>query len=873
MGLGTLESRLTRLEKEMVAAAATGELVERGEGPFALAEMQAWGEDRTVSAGVVQALLVGADSAATKSVRLRGITIKGHLDLEAASFSCPLRLDGCYLDGPCPVLSYATVALLELSNCHLAGLAARSLTVSRTLDLSGSTFTYPIDLMEADIAGDLDCIGAHFNSAESGNPALMADGLKVGGSARFSGSFVAAGAMRLAAADIRGQLDFGGAHLNGVDGDGNALTAFIMKIGGDMILEDPFSAAGAIDIRGSDIGGHLSCRGARLNGHSYAERNALTAYRMKVGSDVQFDAVSTENGGVRLTGTQIAGQLSCRGARLMGQDRMRNALYADSVAVGGRVVMSDGFVAAGTVRLPGANITGPLRCRGAVLDGKDEHGRALLADQIKVGGGASFREVDVTRGAIRMVGADITGNFRCDHVRLGGTDEDLSRNDRSDNALVADLMTVRGRLTLYHFRTVQGAIRLPSAHVTGRVRLGNVQLDGADSHRRALLADGMMAGGGVWLGGVRTARGAIRMVGADITGDFICNNVALEGVDECGRTLVADLMRVTGGVVLGPGQGDYRNVGSAADGAVSLRSASIGGSLELEPERLAEGKDSSGLPRTALDLAGAQIACDLVWKPWNAISGVVILEDAKVGQLKDDRNMGGASGYWPSASHGQLRLDGFTYNRISEKAGTKSANALRERLEWLGSPYRRDDRNNRTGFATQPYEQLVAVYRRAGQDTEARKVAIARRRDLRRYGDLSPYRRVSNWLLDNSIRYGYRTWRAVAALVFLYVAACVIFYIAQHHGNLMIPTMWPAGKSRSPIAADCTSSYPCFYPAAYAIDTVVPIVDVHQATYWSANGQAPWGQALEAFTWVSTVLGWALATLVVAGYTGLVRRD
>jgi hypothetical protein len=33
------------------------------------------------------------------------------------------------------------------------------------------------------------------------------------------------------------------------------------------------------------------------------------------------------------------------------------------------------------------------------------------------------------------------------------------------------------------------------------------------------------------------------------------------------------------------------------------------------------------------------------------------------------------------------------------------------------------------------------------------------------------------------------------------------------------------------------------------------------------------GYALGVFTWISTVFGWALATLAVAGYTGLVRRD
>jgi len=111
----------------------------------------------------------------------------------------------------------------------------------------------------------------------------------------------------------------------------------------------------------------------------------------------------------------------------------------------------------------------------------------------------------------------------------------------------------------------------------------------------------------------------------------------------------------------------------------------------------------------------------------------------------------------------------------------------------------------------------------------------------------------------------------VVALAVLYAAAVVIYFIAKHAG-LMIPTTQPK-KGPAPTAMHCTGKYPCFYPAAYAIDTVIPLINVRQAAYWTPNGQTTAGHALGIFTWVSTVVGWALATLAVAGYTGLVRRD
>ena len=64
-----------------------------------------------------------------------------------------------------------------------------------------------------------------------------------------------------------------------------------------------------------------------------------------------------------------------------------------------------------------------------------------------------------------------------------------------------------------------------------------------------------------------------------------------------------------------------------------------------------------------------------------------------------------------------------------------------------------------------------------------------------------------------------------------------------------------------------------FTPLGYTVDTVIPIINVHQAENWGPYGQVPWGRAWVAGTWIATGLGWALATLLVAGYTGLVRRD
>jgi hypothetical protein len=164
------------------------------------------------------------------------------------------------------------------------------------------------------------------------------------------------------------------------------------------------------------------------------------------------------------------------------------------------------------------------------------------------------------------------------------------------------------------------------------------------------------------------------------------------------------------------------------------------------------------------------------------------------------------------------------------------------------------------------------MYRQAGQDTEAREVAIARRRDLRTYGNLNWYRRSGNWFLDQTIRYGYQTWRAAAGLAAVFVAFLVLSVIGQHQ-HVIVALGDVKGLDPVPTATRCTSDYPCFYPFGYTVDTVIPIINVHQADHWGPDAHAPAGWLWVFSAWGATAAGWALATLLVAGYTGLVRQN
>ena len=129
-----------------------------------------------------------------------------------------------------------------------------------------------------------------------------------------------------------------------------------------------------------------------------------------------------------------------------------------------------------------------------------------------------------------------------------------------------------------------------------------------------------------------------------------------------------------------------------AAGRILLQSVRVGGSVALRPAALA------GLGEVALDATGAQITDSLVWAPDSQVSGLVNLEGATAGHLLDHWSEDRPGGFWPT--RGQLRLDGFTYDRF----GGDQQVTVQQRLEWIRSQYRRSG-TGWLGFVGQPYEQ------------------------------------------------------------------------------------------------------------------------------------------------------------------------
>jgi len=298
------------------------------------------------------------------------------------------------------------------------------------------------------------------------------------------------------------------------------------------------------------------------------------------------------------------------------------------------------------------------------------------------------------------------------------------------------------------------------------------------------------------------------------------------------RVLVARSMRLGKASVLG---NDYR---FTAAGEVSINSASVSGHL------LCEGGEFKGESSLVADdvLVAGTMDLRTAGRP-NRIS----LRHARVRHLLDAENS------WP-LSNG-LDVEWFIYDGFTGCA----PRGPKDRLKWLGL---------QKGVPPQPYEQLAKAYMDSGDEASARKVSVAREWRRFRRGNLGLSSGAANLLLGGTIGYGYRPGRSIYFLVALYLLGALLIY--PHAQSVMMATKPPVSTPTLRASDECPADYTCYSPWAYSFDVLVPVIHLGQTDAWTPSG--PRGNWARRFGNIMTILGWAFATMAIAGFTGLIRK-
>ena len=399
-------------------------------------------------------------------------------------------------------------------------------------------------------------------------------------------------------------------------------------------------------------------------------------------------------------------------------------------------------------------------------------------------------------GEVELTSAHIGGQLDC----TGG-----HFSNPNGSALSADGLTVDAGMFCRKGFFATGEVHLLNAHIRGQLDCTGGHFSNAGGV--VITADEVTIDGSLLCREEFSATGEVRLLGAHISGVLDCTDGHFSNSGD--PALTADRLTVAGGI--------FCREGFSATGEVRLISAHITGQLACM------GGQFSNPNGSALNLERATVSGPLIMKQ-AVLDGILDLTAAKTSSYHDNRAA------WPQ----KLGLDGFVYDAI-EGASVK------ERLEWL--------RRNEKGYSPQIYEQLAAVYHRAGSDGDARRVLIEKQRQRTAGGNLGS--KVWGFLLDWTVGYGYRTWLALVWVAGLLVLGTVLF------GFVYPGDLTAANKATAPP----------FQPFLYTLDLLLPFASLHQRDGWVAHGAAQWWSVF------FIIMGWILATAIVASLTGLVKRD
>lgn len=502
------------------------------------------------------------------------------------------------------------------------------------------------------------------------------------------------------------------------------------------------------------------------------------------------------------------------------------------------------FVAKGELDLIAIEIGGQLNLSGGRFE--NPNGDAISLDGANIKNDVFLTDGFVAKGTVRLLGAKIGGELSCVGARF---------ERPTETAIFADGLTVKEGVYFTKGFCSIGAVSLSGAVLGGDLCC----FEGSFRVRKGIALDlnQSTTTGSVELNDKFIVRGGISAIGAAIGGDFDCTGGRFVHTKQ--PAICADRITIRGNVRL-------RDKFSAR-GAVRFNGSRIEGQFDCEGGTF---RSSKG----ALSLERAKIANGLVLRGAE-FRGTINLSYGIAGIVVDSENS------WPKPN--ALLLDGFVYEGFGGRAPT-NADA---RIRWLRLQPMKNGR-----FWPQPYQQMVKVLRQMGHEQDAKRVAIAKQNDLRKFGQLSRRQKLFNWLSWVLIAHGYRPFQALGWMA-LFVILGAILFDAAFEGGEMRPSKERIYMSSCYFEQDehCTKvgwtvalpqletekrylprDYPKFNPFLYSLDVFLPIVDLHQEAHWYPNSRYQ-SSFYWWFMWFQILVGWALTTIFVVGITGIVRKD
>jgi len=355
----------------------------------------------------------------------------------------------------------------------------------------------------------------------------------------------------------------------------------------------------------------------------------LHARGLRVEGSVELSGVAPygETAWIDAHGAMIEGDLIARGARLqvpppregIPHRDARYALRLSGAEIRGSLDLMGGFVAIGGIALDTAHVTGDVVARGAGVGAGE--GDAIGAQAARFDGVVIFGDGFVAAGVIWLMGARISGTLDMNGARL------VNRSDDGQGiVLAADTAEIGGSILLRNGFSAEGAVSLRGTRIGSSLECDGASLANStpDGSGVALAADHATIGGAVLLRNGFAAQGAVSLIGARLGGNLECDGASLTNAtpDGTGVALAAENAAIGGAVLL--------RHGFVARGGVSLLGATIGSNVECCGGSFENWPETGS--RETLRLTNAEIAGDVLLNQDFASLGYVTLWGTNIGR-------------------------------------------------------------------------------------------------------------------------------------------------------------------------------------------------------------------------------------------------
>lgn len=517
----------------------------------------------------------------------------------------------------------------------------------------------------------------------------------------------------------------------------------------------------------------------------------------------------------------------------------------------------DHIFANGEVRVGGARIDGQLVLTGATLS--NANGTSLSLGGARIAGGVVARQGFRSYGQIRAVDVRIDGQLNLNGANL---------NSPNATALSLDGANIAGGVVATHGFHARGEVRAVAARINGQLRLSGARLDNFDG--TALNLDGAHITGSVVADGLQV-QGQVRALVSRIDGQVNFVGATINNAN--GYALFFDHAQISGSLLATDGfqtKGEIRGVGASVGGQFSVRDAIVENSN-----------------KRALNLERAKIG-SLHLQPRSFVGALHLVRATisdDISTLDSPPAPLDATGWAVGDLHGPLRAD---WRRA--RSWLETNDALKPHCP---AAFRGGDKL--LTVSVQPWHALADVYDRNGDPAGARHLRFAASRQLTRQ---------SRWL-TRALRTVYflvagNGYYPLVALIWmmatLLATVCLVtvnrediaptdsdnariavlkhFGITpQSSGPVLVAQQQQADRFL-PVTAETPCEvhpdYPCMDSLTFAINTVVPPASAVNRD-WAVAPDAT--LALTALLPLLKLISWALAALLLAGVTGLLRKN